>query len=340
MVKIATSTELPALLGDAPVFRAVLTQVSKLAPLDRPVLVVGERGTGKELIAARLAMLSPRWDKPFLTLNCATLAEGVLDSELFGHEAGAFTGATRRRFSRFELADGGTLFLDEIANASLSVQEKILRVIEYGTFERVGGSELLRVDTRVIAAANVDLVALAASGRFRSDLLDRLAFDVVTLPPLRERTEDIPQLADHFAQAMVRTLGGDRFTGFSAGALDRLVAYPWPGNVRELKNVIERSVYRWADPTVPLDTIIFDPFASPFRPPAASGPTAAVPKPPEPTEPDTGDFLSRVQRFETRLLREALVAHGFNQRRAATALGLSYHQLRHYLKKYGPFTAG
>src|SRR6202051_280732 len=149
MVRTATPyTELPPLVGEAPAFRMVLAQVSQLAPLDRPVLVVGERGTGKELVAARLTYLSPRWDRPFVKLNCAALAETLLDSELFGHEAGAFTGAARRRLSRFEIADGGTLLLDEIANASLAVQEKILRVIEYGTFERVGGNDVQRVDVR------------------------------------------------------------------------------------------------------------------------------------------------------------------------------------------------
>ena len=224
--------DLPPLVGEAPAFRAALAQVSQLAALDRPVLVVGERGTGKELVG--LTYLSPRWDKPFVKLNCATLAESLLDSELFGHEAGAFTGATRRRLSRFEIADGGTLFLDEIATASLAVQEKILRVIEYGSFERVGGNEVHHVDVRVIAATNVDLPALAEGGRFRSDLLDRLAFDVVTVPPLRERDEDISLLAEHFGRGMTRELGREVFRGFTAAALARLTAYRWPGNVREL----------------------------------------------------------------------------------------------------------
>src|SRR6185437_5912229 len=182
---------LPPLLGEAPVFRAMLAHVSQIAPLDRPVLVVGERGTGKELIASRLTLLSPRWDRPFVKLNCAALAESLLDSELFGHEAGAFTGAARRRPGRFELADGGTLFLDEVANASLAVQEKILRVIEYGAFERLGGSDTVSVDVRVIAATNADLPGRVGAGSFRADLLDRLAFDVVTIPPLRERAADI-----------------------------------------------------------------------------------------------------------------------------------------------------
>src|SRR6201997_1742346 len=221
ITNITRSSELPPLGGEAPAFRAALAHVSQLAALDRPVLVVGERGTGKELVAARLTFLSPRWDKPFIKLNCATLAETLLDSELFGHEAGAFTGATRRRLSRFELADAGTLFLDEIGTASLAVQEKILRVIEYGSFERVGGNEVHHVDVRVIAATNVDLPQEAEAGRFLSDLLDRLAFDVVTIPPLRERTEDIALLAEHFARGMTRELGRELFRGFTAAGLAR-----------------------------------------------------------------------------------------------------------------------
>jgi psp operon transcriptional activator len=324
---------LPPLIGEAPAFRAALAQVSQLAALDRPVLVVGERGTGKELVAARLTYLSPRWDKPFVKLNCATLAESLLDSELFGHEAGAFTGATRRRLSRFEIADGGTLFLDEIAIASLAVQEKILRVIEYGSFERVGGNEVHHVDVRVIAATNADLPSLAESGGFRSDLLDRLAFDVVSLPPLRERSEDIPLLAQHFARGMTRELGREVFQGFTPAAVERLVTHRWPGNVRELKNVVERSLYRWPRPDAPVDDIVFDAFASPHRP---APPTTALPMVPPTAEPESpNDFLTRVADFEQRLLAEALAANRFNQRRTATALGLTYDQLRHYLKKHG-----
>jgi psp operon transcriptional activator len=349
--------DLPPLLGEAPAFRAALAQVSQLAGLDRPVLVVGERGTGKELVAARITFLSPRWDKPFVKLNCAALAESLLDSELFGHEAGAFTGATRRRLSRFEIADGGTLFLDEIATASLAVQEKILRVIEYGSFERVGGNEVHHVDVRVIAATNVDLPALAESGDFRSDLLDRLAFDVVTIPPLRQRPEDIPLLAEHFARGMTRELGREVFQGFTAAALARLSGYHWPGNVRELKNAVERSLYRWPRPEAPVDDIVFDAFQSPHRPlpyapsqagegrvgVAASAPSVSAPPPSPPvTAPppspsgstDPGDFLGRVAVYERKLLAEALSANHFNQRRTALALGLSYDQLRHHLKKH------
>jgi psp operon transcriptional activator len=319
------------LVGEAPAFRAALAQVSQLAALDRPVLLIGERGTGKELIAARLTYLSQRWAKPFVKLNCATLAESLLDSELFGHEAGAFTGATRRRLSRFEIADGGTLFLDEIATASLAVQEKILRVIEYGSFERVGGNEVHHVDVRVIAATNADLPSLAREGRFRSDLLDRLAFDVVTLPPMRERAEDIPLLAEHFGRGMTRELGREVFQGFTATALARLSEYRWPGNVRELKNVVERSLYRWPRPDAPIADVVFDAFGSPYRraappsePPALPAVGPAIP----------GDFLGHVAAYEHRLLSEALTANHFNQRRTAAALGLTYDQLRHHLKKH------
>jgi psp operon transcriptional activator len=327
--------DLPPLLGEAPEFRDMLAHVSRVAPLDRPVLVVGERGTGKELVAARLNYLSPRWDKPFVKLNCAALAEGLLDSELFGHEAGAFTGALRRRLSRFELADGGTLFLDEIANASLAVQEKLLRVIEYGSFERVGGNAEQRVDVRVIAATNLDLPSLAEAGKFRADLLDRLAFDVVTIPPLRARTGDVALLAEHFARMMSRELGNDGFAGFTARAQAALAAHPWPGNVRELRNVVERAVNRaLADPGQaerPLDAIPFDAFASPFRPPAEAAPLRVGT--PEPDDAP-GDFAGRVRSYEAALLREALATSRFNQRRAAKALGLTYDQLRHYLKKH------
>ena len=312
----------------------MLAHVSLVAPLDRPVLVVGERGTGKELVAARINYLSPRWDRPFVKLNCAALAEGLLDSELFGHEAGAFTGAVRRRLSRFELADGGTLFLDEIAQASLAVQEKLLRVIEYGSFERVGGNAEQVVDVRVVAATNLDLPSLAASGKFRADLLDRLAFDVVTIPPLRQRTGDIALLAEHFARAMSRELGSEGFPGFTARAEAALAAYDWPGNVRELRNVVERSVNRALErpgqADRPLDDIAFDPFASSFRPA-----TRAAGAPAETPTAEPADFPTRIRRYEAALLREAFAACRFNQRRTAERLGLSYDQLRHYLKKHG-----
>lgn len=321
------------LLGESPAFLAVLEQASRVAPLSKPVLLIGERGTGKELIAARLHYLSQRWDRPFVKLNCAALAESLLETELFGHEAGAFTGARTRHQGRFEQADTGTLFLDELANTSSRIQEKILRVIEYGEFERVGGSKTIRCDVRIVGATNEDLPTLAREGEFREDLLDRLAFDVITLPPLRVRSEDIVPLAEAFAQRMVRELERDFFPGFTAEARERLERYDWPGNVRELKNVVERAVYRSEDPEAEIDEIQFDPFDSPFRPAARDkttpgrGDGAGIPDGPL-------DYKETVAEYETRLLQHALETNQFNQRKTAEYLGLTYHQLRGQLRKY------
>lgn len=204
----------PRMIGESSCFLEMQEHISLVAPLNKPVLIVGERGTGKELIAARLHFLSHRWEGSFLKINCAAMSETLLEAQLFGHEAGAYTGATKQRKGYFERANGGTLFLDELANTDLSVQEKILRVIEYGEFERLGGNETIQVDVRIVAATNEDLPDLARQYRFREDLLDRLAFDVVTLPPLRERGEDILILAEHFAVGMVKEIGGDFSRGF------------------------------------------------------------------------------------------------------------------------------
>ena len=317
----------------------MLAHVSRLAPLDRPVLVVGERGTGKELIAARLAYLSPRWDRPFITLNCAALPEGLLDAELFGHEAGAFTSATRRRAGRFEAADGGSLFLDEIATATAAVQEKLLRAIEYGAFSRIGGNETISVDVRVIAATNADLPALAAAGRFRADLLDRLAFDVVRLPPLRERGEDLVLLAEHFATRMTAVLGRDYFAGFAPEALAALRAWPWPGNVRELRNAVERSVARLADPTRKLTALVIDPFG-PTASPAPALPTLALPTLAPPAPLGATSLPEAERALEARMLAEALAATRFNQRAAAARLGLGYDQFRRRLRAHPALRRG
>ena len=324
------------LIGESPAFLEVLEHASRVAPLDRPVLVIGERGTGKELIAARIHYLSGRWDHPLVKLNCAALAESLLETELFGHEAGAFTGAAKRRLGRFELADRGSLFLDELATTSSRVQEKILRVIEYGELERVGGSETIRTNVRIIGATHEDLPTLAAENRFRSDLLDRLAFDVITLPALRDRPDDILLLAEHFAVKMSGELGFDLFPGFSDEARGALENYTWPGNVRELKNVVERAVYSNENPQEEIDTIVFDPFDSPWRPqrPATSDVSAM----PAPTEPY--DFKEHIQELEIRLLREALEHCRFNQKKTAEHLGMTYHQLRGYLRKYELTEAG
>lgn len=315
------------LLGEANRFIEVLEQVSRLAPLNKPVLIIGERGTGKELIANRLHYLSSCWQGPFISLNCAALNENLLDSELFGHEAGAFTGAQKRHPGRFERADGGTLFLDELATAPMLVQEKLLRVIEYGELERVGGSQPLQVNVRLVCATNADLPQLVEEGTFRADLLDRLAFDVVLLPSLRERQSDIMLMAEHFAIQMCRELGLPLFPGFTERARETLLHYRWPGNIRELKNVVERSVYRHCSIDEPLDDIIIDPFR---RQPTVHA---------EPAGENVGPALPLdLRQFqleqEKGLLQQSLQQARFNQKQAAELLGLTYHQLRALLKKH------
>ena len=325
----------PRLIGESAAFLETLERVSAVAALSRPVLLVGERGTGKEQLVERLHYLTPRWEAPLVKLNCATLPESLLESELFGYEAGAFTGATRRHAGRFERADGGTLFLDEIDAMSLRLQEKLLRVVEYGTFERLGGDRTLAVDVRVVGASNADLPALAAAGDFRPDLLDRLAFEVITLPPLRARREDIPLLAEHFARRMTQELGRDHFPGFAPEALAQLLDHPWPGNVRELRNLVERAVYR-TPPGEPVTGLTFDPWASPWRPrrgPIAEAAPAKAGLSEAPALP--ADLVAHLEAEERRILRQALAAHHYDRKRTAAALGLTYAQLRARLRKYG-----
>lgn len=348
----------PELIGQSAMWLECLERVSLSALVERPIMVIGERGTGKELIAERLHYLSSRWEKPFIKVNCGALSQDLLDSELFGHEAGAFTGATKRRHGRFEQADGGTLFLDEIATASLQVQEKLLRVVEYGQFQRLGGEDTITTDVRIVAATNVDLPARAADGRFRADLLDRLAFDVITLAPLRVRPEDIILLAEHFGQRIARELEGD-FPGWSRTALEAMCQHAWPGNVRELRNAAERATFRAmaaqangapAGP-VGISADLLDPFNSPWRPPRDlfSSPTAVpiAPAAAEPaivdTRPSPGqsadgqpvDFNAVIAELEKRMIETALETCRGHQRKAADHLGLSYHQMRGLLRKYG-----
>ncbi len=254
------------LIGESPGFLEVLERVSRVAQLNRPVLVIGERGTGKELIAARIHYLSPRWDRPFVKLNCAALAESLLETELFGHEAGSFTGATRRRLGRFELANEGSLFLDELSNTSERVQEKVLRVIEYGELERVGGNDTIRTDVRIIGATNEDLPALAEQGQFRADLLDRLAFDVITLPPLRERREDILPLAEHFAVKMSGELGLELFQGFSEVGPRGVAGLSLARQCARTQERRGAGGLHVAGRRPAISSINFDPFASPWRP--------------------------------------------------------------------------
>lgn len=337
-------TDAQALLGQSPAFLDMLEHVSIAAQLARPVLVIGERGTGKELITARLHYLSPRWDQRLVRVNCAALTESLLESELFGHEAGAFTGATRTHIGCFEQADGGTLVLDELGTVPPRMQEKILRVIEYGEFQRVGASATLTSTARIVGSTNEDLPSLARSGRFRADLLDRLAFDVIHVPPLRARPEDISELAYHFAVNVTSELGREFFPGFTRSAEKQLLDHDWPGNVRQLKNTVERSIYRSKDPTQPVEVLLFDPFDSPY-PPTAQSPASEPESPADDAPrgvPQFGpqstawpiDFRETMNRIEVEWLTAALEQAQYKQTTAAQLLGLSYHQLRGLLKKY------
>ncbi|MEJ2065885.1 MAG: phage shock protein operon transcriptional activator [Reinekea sp.] len=320
------------LIGESSVLADVLERVSQVAPLNRPVLVIGERGTGKELIAERLHYLSSRWDQPFLKVNCGAISESLLDADLFGYEPGAFTGANRVHKGRFERADEGTLFLDELGNMSAALQEKLLRVIEYGEFERLGGQKTQQVSVRIIAATNENLPKLAAAGKFREDLLDRRAFDVITLPPLRARTGDTERLAEHFAISMSVELGWETFPGFTENAIAQLNRHPFYGNVRELKNVIERSVYRWGTAETPIDSLIIDPFESDWAP--AKTPSAITNTIPMEVDSALG-FSEQVARYEVHLLKQALDQNDQHQGKAAEAIGLTYHQFRSHLRKHG-----
>ncbi|MDA7839879.1 phage shock protein operon transcriptional activator [Luminiphilus sp.] len=333
------------MIGESPALMAALDHLSSLASIDRPVLILGERGTGKELAAERLHFLSPRWSGVFVKINCGAITETLLESELFGHEAGAFTGATKQHIGRFERADNGTLFLDELGTMSLRLQEKLLRLIEYGEFERVGGSKTLQVDVRIIAATNVDLPKLADAGKFRWDLLDRMTFDVVRLPPLRERQGDIAELAHHFAVKMVAELGWPLFRGFSEVALEAIMTHGWPGNIRELKNVVERSVYRWGDQENPIDAVVINPFHSFDHDTRDSQGKQEPPEEPKTSPLDTKaqtsdgvwpmDLRQALHRVEHDWLTSALEEANQSQKIAAQLLGLSYDQMRSLMRKHG-----
>lgn len=335
---ISKEAALPALrgeaLGQSEVFLNFQEALSRVAPVDRPVLLIGERGTGKELAASRLHFLSKRWQGPFITLNCATLSPSLIESELFGYEKGAFTGAESRRTGRFEAADGGTLFLDEIGSIPLEAQEKILRVVEYGSFERVGSSRPIEVDVRIVGATNVDLADMAEKKDFKRDLLDRLSFEVLFLPPLRYRGEDIMLLAGHFATRMSFELGRQEIPTFTERVVQELEENVWRGNIRELKNVVERAVYRSESGVI--DRVVFDPFVSPYQavPVSINESNTKTADTHFPVK-DTISLKQAVANLEKNMIRQALVVCNHHQRKAAKRLGLTYDQFRGKLRKYG-----
>ena len=270
-------------------------------------------------------------------MNSAALNENLLDSELFGHETGAFTSASRQHKGKLEQANGGTLVMDELGTMSLRLQEKLLRVLEYGQFERVGGQQGVQVDVRVVGSTNANLLELVTAGEFRADLLDRLSFDVVHVPPLRLREEDVLEFAEHFAVRMSHELGWQWFAGFTDAIRQQFLAYNWPGNVRELRNVVERSLARWGQAEEPLGEMWFDVLASPFvevvPPELADNSLASSATDALWSDVDLS-FKDQVASFEKQLLVQALSNHQHHQSRTAQALGLSYHQLRGMLKKH------
>lgn len=335
--------------GESEVFLEFQRLLARAAKVDRSVLIIGERGSGKELAAGRLHHLSRRWNAPFVTLNCAALPPGLIESELFGHESGAFTGAAGERKGRFEEAHGGSLFLDEIGLIPIEVQEKILRAVEYGTFQRVGSSRTVEVDVRIIGAANHDLPSLCEQGVFKHDLLDRLSFEVLFIPPLRVRGNDILMLAEQFAGRMARELRRTEMPFFSEEARRIITSHHWPGNIRELKNTVERAVYRADGPMV--DTLILDPFRNPWeeRGPEAAGaadaadaagknalPSDALSPEGAPLPPEgwPRDIKAAVRRLESAWLKAAMIRAEGRQGKAAEMLGLSYDQFRGMYRKF------
>ena len=321
-------------IGESHALNTALDHISNLAGIDRSILVTGERGTGKEIAANRLHFLSFRWQGPFIKLNCASLPKNLLDSELFGYEPGAFTGARRSHQGRFERADGGTLFLDELGTMPLALQEKLLRVIEYGELERIGGSQTIKVDVRIVAATNANLPAMAAKGEFRWDLLDRLTFDVVNMPPLRARDRDIMLLAEHFAVRFAAESGWHHFPGFSPNAKSELYRGEWLGNVRELRNVVERSLHRQGEDGEQIAELVINPW------PGRNSGLSDTPPPEALSKSELNSELPKnlraaLEQQEASWLEQALNQTANNQKQAAALLGLSYDQIRGLMRKHG-----
>jgi len=307
------------IVGESPQIKKLVDQIHRVTRIPRPLLITGERGTGKELVARAIHFTGGPPTRPIVSVNCAAFNDALLESELFGHEKGAFTGADDARQGKFEQADGGTLFLDEIGNMSPVFQKKILRVVEYGTFTRVGGTKEIRASARILAATNVDLKERMRSGDFLSDLYDRLAFEVIPVPPLRDRTGDIDVLARHFLNQFALEIPTFRDRQLSHEAIQRLNRYRFPGNVRELKNIIERAAYRDTGREITLDDLglILDDEPAPKR----------------------GGLQEKVDAYRRRLIADALKEAGGNQARAARLLGISYHQFRYFNRKRAASTA-
>jgi two-component system, NtrC family, response regulator len=309
--------KLSGMVGDAPGLQAVFEMVKKAAPTKATVLILGESGTGKELIAQALHEESPRREKPFIKVSCAALTETLLESELFGHERGSFTGAAGRKEGRFELADGGTLFLDEIGEIPPSTQVKLLRVLQQREFERVGGTETIKVDVRMIAATNRNLEAEVAAGRFRDELFYRLNVVTVMMPPLRRRKGDIPALISHFIEKYARTYN-KAVHALGAGTLNALLAHDWPGNVRELENAIERGIVLSTNGELTLDDL----------PPSLRSVQAHAPAP---SMLAPGASLRDMERDA--ILRTLALANG-STTRAAEILGISVRKVQYRLREY------
>lgn len=293
----------------------ILSQANRFASIPRPVLIRGERGTGKELMARYIHKSSPRNEKPFIAINCAAFNDQLLNSEIYGHEKGAFTGADSRRIGQLERADGGTLFMDEIGNMSVDFQEKILRVMEYQKFQRISGSEMIEVNVRIVSATNADLEEMMDENLFRRDLYDRLTFAEIVIPPLRQRREDIPHLIVHFVRKLHEEIPNIPQRTFKRETVEQMMDYYWPGNVRELKNVVER-VYLYGE-----GNVIF-----PDTLPKGIGGID--------DEPVGHSFDDKVEAFKKKLILEAYDKFEKNQKRAAKSLDMTYDQFRHFFRKY------
>ncbi|MFQ5771139.1 MAG: sigma 54-interacting transcriptional regulator [bacterium] len=301
-------------VGNSGTFLIVVQEAKKVAKIPRPILIRGERGTGKELLARFIHKESGREAHPYVVVNCAAFHEELFVSEMFGHEKGAFTGATEVKVGKLELANGGSLFLDEVANMTRSAQEKLLRVLEYQKFERIGGNKSIEVNVRIIAATNAPLEEMMQRGEFLPDLYDRLCFAELTLPPLRKRREDVPALIAYFVAQLHKEIPDLEVKSFTPAAIKDLQAYHWPGNIRELKNIVERLYISDEDGIIH---------------------ASELPLVITSVDPLRGSFQEKVIAYEKSLLLNALKDTMGNQREAARLLGLTYDQFRHYYKKYG-----